>query len=819
MNIKHIFAAFLILLTSTSLIWAQDGRRGFSKKQNTYLMTSGDQTLRLEFYSPEVVRVRSIWEGEFEDRYSYMLQKQNWDLIQVKSEEKDDGYVFETGKLIVKVDKEFLKVAFYDENGDLLSGEKIDKEEGGAYQDGDKVGARKTLMADEHFFGFGERMDFVDQRGKKLDLNVGRGLGRPHIIGAYNVLEANYCPVPFFMSTRGYGIFFHNSFPTHWDLGADKKDEMQFEAENGELDYFFMYGPDFPKLLYHYTGLTGRSPLLPRFAHGLHVGTYSGGTWGHEEMTSTHYVVKLARKYREKGIPLDVLHLDSTWRMFGKEGGSGATTFEWRETFKNPESMFDSLYAMNLNAVGLHVRPRFDNGNYLDLLDQAREKGHVYPEENNPGEFVNVFDQEAVDWWWEKGVMRIAEMGAMFLKTDEGSAFGRKANESDKTGPTSKEARRLHNIFPVAYAKAPYEKFKEYNGMRGMNHTREGYAGIQRYPFIWAGDWPSEWQYYGPVIKAGINIGLSGVGYWSHNMGGFEHLADPELYARWVQFGMFSPVAHVFGMDHPGYKEPWNYGEEAEQIFTKYDKLRYRLIPYIYSTAFKQYNTGLPIMRALVLEHQDDYNTYNVDDQYYFGNQMIVCPVITKEAKTRIVYLPEGTWYDYWSGEKYEGEDYYNIVTPLEKLPVFVKKGAIIPMQPEVMYDEKEPYGDITLDIFPGEKGSFELFEDDGVSEDYMKGKYAITSITSEKMIDGSMKVTVEAAKGEFDPGTRNYIIKVHIDKAPASLNVDGKDLAFIDKKEVEIGKPGYAYDAGNQVLWAATDKAPNERKSFNIKF
>src|SRR5699024_10153808 len=163
------------------------------------------------------------------------------------------------------------------------------------------------------FFGFGERMDFIDQRGKDVHLNVGRGIQRPHIIGAYNILEANYSPVPFFMSTKGYGIFLHNSFATRWDMGHSDAQTIAFEAENGELDYYFIYGPDFPSILDRYTALTGKSPLLPRFAHGLHVGTYSGGTWGHEENTSTHYVVNLAKKYRENEIPLDVLHLDSTW--------------------------------------------------------------------------------------------------------------------------------------------------------------------------------------------------------------------------------------------------------------------------------------------------------------------------------------------------------------------------------------------------------------------------------------------------------------------------------------------------------------------------
>ncbi|ERM83205.1 hypothetical protein P872_16920 [Rhodonellum psychrophilum GCM71 = DSM 17998] len=776
-----------------------------TKPQNIHTLQSLGKTMRLEFYKPDLFRVRTSLNGQFENESSLMLEKQEWNTLFVAKEDHSDHFIFNTEKIGVKINKETLQITVFNKKGEVISTE--EKVGSGMYSVDNKIGTRKQLQPNEHFFGFGERMDFLDQRGKSIQLNVGRGLLKPHIIGAYNVLEANYAPVPFFMSTGGYGIFFHTPYASDWDLGKSDPETYSFQAQGQELDYFFIYGPDFPSLLFHYTDLTGRSPLLPRFAHGLHVGTYSGGTWGHEDLTSTQYVVELVRKFREMGIPLDVLHLDSTWRMFGKNGGSGATTFEWRETFLDPKSMFDSLYALDINMVGLHVRPRFDNGNQLNLLDQARIAGHVYPEENNQGEFVNFFDNKAVDWWWENGVKKIADVGAMFLKTDEGSAFGRQANESTKTGPTGASAQKLHNIFPVAYAKAPFEKFKKHNQMRGMNHTREGYAGIQRYPFIWAGDWPSEWQYFAPVIKAGINMGLSGVGYWSHNMGGFEHDADPELYSRWVQFGMFSPIAHLFGMDHPGYKEPWNYGEKALEIFSQYDKLRYRLIPYIYTTAFQQHQEGLPIMRALALHHQEDYNTYNIDDQYYFGEQMIVCPVITKSASTRTVYLPIGDWFDYWNGDKYEGGKYHNIVTPLEKLPIFVPSGAIIPMQDEVSFDNKKPYGTITLEIFPGENEGFGLYEDDGISEAYLEGNFSLTQI--EKSTQGKeTEITLNPSEGKFQVPTRKYILKIHVAKAPTSISSNlANELKTVPVEDLSQGVEGWAFDQEKSLLWVNFSK------------
>ncbi|MDB5263005.1 MAG: glycoside hydrolase family 31, partial [Adhaeribacter sp.] len=562
----RMLKAFLILLISLPTITLMgqtpvgNYQSGFLRQGNELFFSTTQADVRIDFCTPEMFRVRTSWTREFAENEPYMVVKYRWATVPIQVAEQRDHFQVNTPKLNIKITKEPFRIEVYSADGQLVTADAPES----ASRNGQAVAGKKMLQPDEHFFGFGERMDFLNQRNKKLKLNVGRGTGLPHHVGAYNVLEANYAPVPFFMSTKGYGIFFHTAYPSEWDMGQTDPETYAFSAAGGEMDYYFIYGPRFPQLLNSYTSLTGKSPLLPVYALGLHVGTYSGGTWGYEELTSDQYVIDLGRKFRELGIPADVLHLDSTWRIFGKVGGKGATSFEWRDTFKNPAEMFDALYDLNYKMVGLHLRPRFDNGEKLNLPDQAREKGFVYPEaDSNAGEFVNFFDQKAVDWWWQNGVKRIADLGAMFLKTDEGSAFGALANESDKIGPTGEDISWKHNIFPLVYAKAPYEKFQQYNNLRGMNHTREGYAGIQRYPFIFAGDWPSEWQYFAPVIKAGLNIGLSGVGNWAHCMGGFEHVADPELYIRWCQFGLLSPIAHLFGMEHPQYKEPWNYGEDA----------------------------------------------------------------------------------------------------------------------------------------------------------------------------------------------------------------------------------------------------------------
>ncbi|MCX2680301.1 DUF4968 domain-containing protein [Galbibacter sp. EGI 63066] len=791
--------AFLYFLLWSLQITAQQNPGDYvdisSEEENKIRIKTTEAIVQIEFCTPEIVRFRTSWNETFEPNEPWMVTQYSWPKVDFKKNDFPDVLNLSTEKLEIRINKKPFAISIYDIDGNMLSTEIIDKEHiTGSYSEGESAGVKKKLHPNEHFFGFGERMDFLDQRSKKITLNVGRGQGRPHIIGAYNVLEANYAPIPFFMSTQGYGIFFHTAYPSHWDMGADNPNVYSFSSE-GELDYYFIYGPDFSTILNGYTSLTGKSPLLPKFALGLQVGTYSGGTWGHEEKTSSQYPVSLVKKFRELNIPIDVLHLDSTWRIFGENGGKGATSFEWRETFTQPEAMFDSLYALNLNMVGLHLRPRFDNGKKLRLLDEARKKGYVYPEEGNPGEFVNYFDPEAVDWWWKNGVMRIAEKGAMFLKTDEGSAFGRKANESDKTGPQGEDVKYLHNLFPLAYAKAPYEKFQKYNGIRGMNNTREGYAGIQRYPFIFAGDWPSEWQYFEPVIKAGLNIGLSGVGYWAHCMGGFEHVADPELYIRWTQFGLLSPIAHLFGMEHPNYKEPWNYGEEALRIFRKYDQMRYSLIPYLYSTSYQQYQTGKPIMRALVLDYQNDPNVYNITDQYMLGDYIMVCPITTKGAQTRVVYLPEGKWINYWTQEEFKGNQYLNVLCPLDEVPIFIKKGAIIPQQEPEQYIGEKDIKKIAVDIYPSaKKSAFTLYDDDGKTLDYQKGKFNTTLFEVEKN-QGKINIKVNRDQDDFNSAQNEYLLKIHSASKPSKVSVNNtgyRNYSFeknIISIPVEIGK------------------------------
>ncbi|OYU55011.1 MAG: alpha-glycosidase [Chitinophagaceae bacterium BSSC1] len=803
MSLKSFLFCIAICYSSASIFAATTADQyanNFARKGNTISFETKNGKYLIEACKEDLFRIRFRKAGSFESAEPWMVIKYQWDAVNMTVAETGTGFQIKTSKLQLQINKQPFQIKILDAAGKLLNADAGSNNQAPVQVNADTVSMHKVLQAGEHVFGFGERMDFLDQRAKQIQLNVGRGKGLPHIIGAYNILEANYSPIPFFMSTVGYGIFLHTSSATQWDMGASNPNTYAVKAVGEELDYYFMYGPDFPHLLDLYTSITGKSPLMPDFALGLQVGTYAGGTWGYEQMSSDAYVLALAKKLREMGVPVDILHIDSIWRIFGKIGGKGATSFEWRETFNNPKAMFDSLYAMNFKMVGLHVRPRFDNGNKLQLLDTARTLGYTYPENGQPGEFVNFFDSSAVNWWWKHGVKRIADLGAKFLKTDEGSAFGALANESDKVGPTGKEVTKLHNLFPIAYAKAAYEQFQQYNGIRGMNLTREGYAGVQRYPYLFAGDWPSEWQYFAPVIKAGLNIGISGVSNWAHCMGGFEHVADPELYVRWTQFGMLSPVAHLFGMDHPTYKEPWNYGPEAFAIFKKFDSLRYRLFPYLYQVSYQAHKTGMPMMRALVLQYQDDENVYGIADQYLLGNDLMVCPVTVKGAVTRSVYLPKGDWYDYWTGKLWKGQQYIHVLTPLDQVPLFVKAGSMIPMQPGMKFFGEKPVDKMHLQVYPGNGKGHLLYQDDGLSFDYQKGK---SSTTDYEIASNSeeTKILIKKITNDFSVKTFQYLATLHHAAVPKIVMVNGKKLLENNSSKDMPMNTGWNYDAVNQEL------------------
>jgi len=764
--------------------------RGPEHRGSVVTVQTDRATVRLEFCGPAVVRVRIRFDGPFRDAEHIMVARHTFPDTDLRLRDTGTAVDIASSRLIVRVSKTPFRLEFLDApSGRLLTGDDT-APGGGVATEAGVLRSRMRLSPTEQFFGFGERMDRFNWRGHSVVLNVGRGQNRDNNLGAYRIDAANYCPVPFVLSTGGYGIFFHTARASSWDMGERDPRSYQFSAAEDELDYYFFAGPDFRTLLAAYTDLTGRTPLLPKPAYGVNFGTYSGGTWGHEADASQQYVVDLARKFREEGIPIDALHLDSTWRKFGKAGGRNATSYEWREPgFPDPASMFAALDGLHVSLKGLHIRPRFDNGDATSLLTEARAAGAIA--DTPSADIINFFDAAAVQWWWRHAVQPKVRQGATFLKTDEGSVY---------------PGDGLHNLFPVVYARAAYEGFQQELGRRGYNLTREGYAGVQRYPYIWAGDWPSRWTFFAPVMRGGLSLALSGVAAWGHNAGGFEEVATEELYLRWTPFGFFNPVAHFLGMEHPQYKEPWRYGDKALATFRKYALLRQRLLPYIYSAAFDTYATGLPMMRPLVLDYPADPRVYDLDDEFMFGDALLVAPVTQAGATGRTVFLPPGAWIDYWSGQRYTGDRTIEYAAAPEVMPLLVRDGAIIPMLPPMTYAGEKPADPLALDVYPSGRSAAWLYDDDGSSLAYQRELYARSEITCEATA-GGVSLAVHAPTGRYDVAPRSYEFRVHMEGLPRAVSVDGAAVARVEAPATGgPSRAGWWYDAAARVLVVQTD-------------
>ncbi len=755
---------------------------------NEVIFPSSQGNLRIQLCNDNMFRITKSADASFPEDEPWMVVRYQFDPVdfQVTSAGEESEIATSSLKIHVQANPWLIRV----EDG---NGTTVYQETDAQLSTADAGPMNECVMQpDEHFFGFGERMDFLDQRGQKIHLNVELGSGPRPAVGGKDILRANYCPVPYFMSSKGYAIFFHTASPTDWDMGWSRTNRYSYAAGGGELDYYFILGPSVESMIHNYQLLTGTAPLMPRSAYGLHVGSYSGGTWKYEECTSDQYPIDLVHRLRKEKIPFDLLWLDSTWRFFNSRFGNGGCSFEFRETFKHPQAMIDSIYANHVDMFGLHIRSIIDNGRHNMLFDDAVKAGVTVPGADCAG-IINFFDPDAVDWWWDNGVMKVAPLGVKFLKTDCGSSL---RFLPENTSGNRVEEDRLHNLFPIAYAKAPYEKFQTYNNRRGFNHTREGYAGIQRYPFIWAGDWGSEWQWFEPVIRGGLNIGLSGVGYWSHCMGGFEQYSphDTDLYVRWCQFGLLSPVSILFGMDHPRYHEPWTYGREAMDIFIRYDALRYSLLPYIYSNAYRMYKTSRPLMTPLLYYYWVDELRYQISDQYLFGAALMVCPVTVKGALSRPVYFPGGKWIDFWTGERIEGRQRKSFLTPPDLMPIFIKAGAIIPRQPAMQYIGEKPVDEITLLVYPDEDSSYDLYEDDGTSLDYMEGGYALTAIHSSVQGE-AWQLQIDKPVGKYVPATHAYRVEGFWETHPRAVTQNGESMKELGEEADLSQQEGWFYD------------------------
>ena len=541
------------------------------------------------------------------------------------------------------------------------------------------------MAYDEHFYGFGERFSRLDKNGQEVRVWQMNPLGVS--------TRKSYKNIPFFMSSRGYGLFLNSSCRSRFDMGSYFFKAYSMEVEDDQWDCFFMYGPGFKRILGHYSRLTGRSAVPPRWSFGV---------WMSRNCYRTRQELEtVAATIRAKELPCDVLHID--WDYFKQRG---VCDFEFDAgRFPDPAAMIAGLKRLGFK-ISLWQMPYI--GRQSKLYAEGLRRGYFAAHDDGQpaeraGEAIIDFSNPEAVAWYQGYLKRLLQLGIRVIKTD----FGENARETYNNVACSGTA--MHNLYPLLYNRAAYEACAEVWGKDALIWGRSAFAGCQRYPVYWGGDASSDFDGLYHSLRAGLSLGLSGFPFWSHDVGGYFGRPEPDVYIRWLQWGMFSSHVRFHGTTE---REPWHFGAAAEAIYRKYARLRYSLIPYIYSEAHHCAVEGLPLLRPLVLEFQDDPTTYAIDDQYLFGGSFLVAPVLSAACRRRI-YLPEGRWLDHWTGRAYPGRQWLEYAAPLDTLPLFVRDGSIIPMTEPANYIGEKNSDRILLDIYLSDRAEYEMRDDE----------------------------------------------------------------------------------------------------------
>ncbi|MBG0813453.1 TIM-barrel domain-containing protein [Planomonospora sp. ID82291] len=567
---------------------------------------------------------------------------------------------------------------------------------GRSVADGEVAGYHESFAApaDEAFTGFGESFTPLDKRGQRPVMWNFDAFGAES--------QRAYKNVPFYLSSRGYGVLVDSGAPVEFDVCQSTHSCVQIVVPDDLIDYYVIAGPTPPQILDRFDRLTCRPALPPKWAFGTWI---SSGFF----VDTQERVMNRARTIRERGIPCDVLHLDTYWQTDGHW-----SDLRWDEgNFPDPAGMLAELKEMGfkvclwMNPYISHLSPAFpaaaEAGYFLKKKD-----GEVYVADSWHGSYpacgiVDFTNPAAVEWF--RGLLRpLLEQGVQVFKTDFAEGVPHDAVAAN--GMTGTD---LHNVYTLLFNDVVSEVTREVAG-HGMVWARSSFLGGQRHAAQWSGDTYTSYPAMGSTLRGGLAHGLSGIPFWSHDAGGFTGRPTDDLYVRWTQFGALSPLLRLHGTTS---REPWEFPEvEAEAVAAL--KLRYRLMPYLYTAAVEAARTGAPMMRALCVDHPDDPVAWQADLEYLLGRDLLVAPMTSPDGVRR-VYLPAGEWIDHWTGEALAGGRYVTVSAPLERIPLFVRRGAVIPVLAEPGEAVGDgPFGEITLVGYGTDAGTAVISDVDG---------------------------------------------------------------------------------------------------------
>lgn len=641
--------------------------------------------------------------------------------VNVKDNEKLDIYY--KGKLVLsdyeKARKKSEKNPYEDLAIAELEGHTVGKDE----EKTDSVTIIKKLGKDDAVYGLGDKPGCLNKRGYSY-VNWNTDDPAPHV----DSFKSLYKSIPFFIVLGDeycYGIFADNTYKTTFDFGYENTDYYFVEHEKGELDYYFMPGNDMAEVVGLYTSLTGTTPLYQRWIYGSHQ-----SRWGYYTQDE---VLDIADKFRELDIPCDVIHMDIDYM-----NGYRVFTFDDKK-FPDVKGLSEKLADRGVKLISI-IDPgvkkdedyfMYKEGMEMDAFAHDTD-GSVYENAVWPGTSVFPdFTKQSVRSWWGDKTKILLEHGISGIWNDMNEPASFNGPLPDDVQFEYGAHEKVHNIYGHFMAKATYEGLaKNDGGKRPFVLTRAAYAGSQKYCGGWTGDNHSIWAHIALSLEQVCNLSVSGLAMCGSDIGGFGSDTTPELLVRFYEAAVFVPFFRNHSAMGTRRQEPWQFDETTIDAVRKTVKLRYRFIPYIYDLAHECEKTGAPIVRSLVYEYPADKHVRNISDEYMLGSFVLVAPVIAPGKEVREVYLPDGDWYDYYTGEKYSGGRYILADAPLDKVPVFIKAGAIIPVADgEIRSTEDITEDKISILTYPG-KGSFVHYQDDNETFAYRNGEYNAVEYT-----------------------------------------------------------------------------------------
>lgn len=731
-------------------------------------------SFKITIYKSGLIRVQASRFVEFDTNpYSVTLEPVPSDFQVI---EKNDSLWIKTHLIQLRITLDHFILTFYDKNGKVLN----EDDSLGISWIGTEVTSYKKIQKNEKFIGLGEKTGNLNRFGNAYtNWNTdyfGYGVGDDPL----------YMSIPFYLGIHdqgSYGIFFDNPHKSVFNFGASSNRFIYFNAEDGDMDYYFFHEPTVAEIISSYTELTGRMKMPPKWSLGFQQCRYS--YYPDKEVTT------LANTFRDKDMPADVIYLDihhmEQYKVF---------TFD-SVKFPDAKSMITYLKERGFRVVVIMDPGIKTEKGYLPYEEGVEKDLFVkYPDGKNyeaqvwPGwcAFPDFTKSETRSWWAEKMEFYTdAGVDGFWTDMNEPASWGQftpNLIDFNFEGELSSH-RKARNIYGMQMARAAQEgQLLQKPEERPFVLTRSGFSGVQRYAAAWTGDNTASEEHMMAGIRLINSLGLSGVAFSGYDVGGFAGESSKSLFARWVSIGAFSPLFRAHSMINSNDAEPWAFGEEVEEVCRNYMKLRYRLIPTIYSSFYKAASTGLPLVSSLAISYPLDEKIFQsaYQNEYIFCDRFLVAPVESYKEITKI-YLPKGNWYSLFSDTVYSGEQEIYMDTPINYLPVLVKEGSIFTMQSDISSTSQKNDGILRIHIYAGNQdSSYEHYEDDGISHSHEHGYFHKRKIS---YFSNEEKVELSEAGGSFISEYETITFYFH-----------GFDMSeiTINNEVIEVEKESYGF-------------------------